>query len=309
MIALVASLLLTIYLLVPSTVFRLVCGFFVPLRNFIRTRGEEIFQGVASALAPAALALLLVWTTPPFKQHPFGFDDTSQLRRADYKLLFGATYSEDVYKRSDDQFWKALTRSAHRQGRFVVWYYLFILLEGCLFGRLCVLYPRLSNRPFYPWMAQNILLPTISEWHLLLTPFYFEDKKTIVRADILCSDHTLYRGRVWQHSLSKDGQLSGLILTEAKRYARDAYLEDKKKGEVSKENYWRAIPGSKFYILADKILNLNLSYEPTQEPTPKAMAELISKQLNQPISLTIERKPQTDDTSASPLPDQPATER
>jgi hypothetical protein len=137
-------------------------------------------------------------------------------------------------------------------------------------------------------MANHVLLPNISEWHLLLTPFYFEDKKTIVRADILCSDRILYRGEVWQHSVGKDGELNGLIITDAKRYARGDYLEDREKGSVNKDDYWRDIKGSKFYILADKILNLNLSYEPTQQLTPDVMANVISRQLNQSIKLTIE---------------------
>jgi len=232
------------------------------------------------------MSLALVWVVPPCNKHPFAFEDNSQIRRADYKLVTSSLYSEDVFKQSGDGFWKALTRIAHRQGRFIIWYYLLIILEGCLCGKLSTSHYRFKSYFWYRWTANHVLLPSISEWHLLLTGFYFEDKNTIVRADILCSDHTLYRGRVWQHFLTKEGQLSSLIVTEAKRYARDDYLKDKAKGQVDKSLYWHDIPGSKFLILANQIVNLNLSYE----PTPKAMEEVLSRELNQAIDLIIEDK-------------------
>jgi len=248
-----------------------------------------VFQSVACTLVPIAVSLTLVWVVPPCNKHPFELADTSQVRRADYKLVTSALYSEDVFKQSGDAFWKALTRIAHRQGRFIVWYYLLIILEGCLCGKLSISYFSLKSYRWYRWTASHVFLPSISEWHLLLTGFYFEDKDTIVRADILCSDRTLYRGRVWQHFLTKEGQLSSLIVTEAKRYARDDYVKDKEKGKVDKSLYWHDIPGSKFLILANQIVNLNLSYE----PTPKAMEEVqevLSRELNQAINLVIEDK-------------------
>ncbi len=290
MIAVAASVLLTLYLLIPSSIFRWIFGFYVPLRSFVRTRGEEIFQGVMSVVFPLALTLILVWTIPPFDKYPFNFPDTSQIRRADYKMVVSALYSEGVFTQSGDAFWKALTRTGRRQGRFLVWYYLLIIAEGFLVGKLSVSYPKLTGHRWYKWTAEQVLLPNISEWHVLLTPFFFQDKSTIVRADILCVDGTLYRGRVVQHSLAKEGQLAGVIITEAKRYARDAYLKDKEKGPVNKEDYWRTIPGAKLYIFAEKILNLNLAYE-GPEPTPKLMEEVISRLLKQRISIQLKLPP------------------
>jgi len=294
-IALAASVVLTLYLLIPSSIFRLIFGFFVPLRNFARSRGEEVFQGVMSTVLPIALTLVLVWAISPFDRHPFSFSDTAQTRRADYKLVAGALYSEAVFRQSGDAFWKAMTRTGRRQGRFLAWYYLLVIAEGLIVGVLSVSYPTLTGRRWYnrcyKWSADKVLLPNISEWHVLLTPFFFKNKGTVVRADILCVDGTLYRGKVVQHSLDKEGQLAGLIITEAKRYARDSYLRDQEKGPVKKEDYWHSIPGARLYVFADKILNLNLTYE-GPEPPPKAMADVISRQLNQTI--LIEMKPSPD---------------
>jgi hypothetical protein len=293
-IALSASIILTLYLLIPGSIFGLILGLFVPLRSFDRTRGEEILRGVLSTLLPFILSLLLVWMVKPFDTHPFAFPDTSQARRADYKLVVSGLYSEDLFKHSGDLFWKALTRTGRRQGRFLVWYYSFIILEGWGFGALCVSYPKYKENRSYRWAAKHVLLPSISEWHVLLTPFFFSDKSTVVRADILCSDNNLYRGAVAEHFLDKEGQLRGMIITDALRYDRITYLKDRDaaidKHPVNKDNYWHAIPGAKLYIFADKIQNLNLSYD-SPAPSLKEMADLISRALRQKFQVTIDSQP------------------
>jgi hypothetical protein len=291
-ITLTASLLFTLYLLIPSTIFRFAFGVCVPLRNFVRTRGEEILSGAISTVFPLLVVGILVNVAPPFNQVPWSFADTVEARSADYKLVAGALYSEDLFKQDRQAFWNALFRTSRRQGRFLVWYYVSIGCEGLLLGLLSLLYPWLINVPGYKWVAKNILLPNISEWHLLLTPFYFTDKSTVVLADVLCSDNVLYKGQVWDHSLGKEGQLAGIILFDAHRYARDEYRKDKEKGEVNKTDYWHKIPGTKLYLLGDKILNINLSYEgPT--PAPDVMERVISRQLKQPIALEMTQSKKT----------------
>ncbi|MFZ0739533.1 MAG: hypothetical protein WBL70_13050 [Candidatus Acidiferrales bacterium] len=299
MIAVAASILFTLYLLVPSSIFRLVFGLFVPLKNFVRTRGEEILQGVLSTLLPIIFALIFVWNVPPFKEHPFNFPDTTQSRRADYRLVTGTMYSEALFKENSDAFWKALTRTGRRQGRFIAWYYLLIIFEGVLFGWLSVSYPMFSNKRWYQWLATHVLLPNISAWHLLLTPFFFEDKGTLVRADILCSDNTLYRGIVASYELGTKGELVGIVITEARRFARADLLKDREKGKVNTDDYWHAIPGRRFYIVGDKIFNLNLSY--IEPPSAQVKTEQnISKQLKQPITLTVETQVSVKPQSGTP---------
>jgi hypothetical protein len=71
----------------------------------------------------------------------------------------------------------------------------------------------------------------------------------------------LYQGRVSEHFLSA-GELSGIILQAPRRFNRQSYLEDKAKGEKpDKEKYWVPIPSELMYLFADKILNLNLTYQ------------------------------------------------
>lgn len=285
MIALAASILVALYLLIPSSLFRLFFGLKVPLRNFERTRSEEILQGLLSTVLPIIVALAIVSSIPAIHR---------TARIPDYKLVFGALYSEEIFRNCGDAFWAALKSISIQDGIFLVLYYSLIAAEGWGMGKLSISYPRFDSFPqekrrarIYKWLAKHVLLPSISEWHLLLTPFFFLDKKTAVRAEILSSDGILYRGNIVEHSSDKNGRLVGIILSGSARFRRDDYLEDRKKGDVDRTAYWRPIPGTKLYMMADKILNLNLTYEgPVPAPT-KLIEKIISSQLNQPISIVV----------------------
>ena len=294
MIALVASILIALYLLIPSSLFRLCFGLYVPLRNFERTRSEEILQGLLSTVLPIIIAVSLII---PFRMV------SGLAARADYKLVFSALYSEDIFAKSGGAFWAALGKASTQEVCFLLLYYFLIAIEGLGLGKLANSYPQFDAYPkdklaarIYKWLAKSVLLPSISEWHLLLTPFFFSDKATAVRAEILSSDGILYRGIVVEHSSDKNGRLVGIILSGSARFRREDYLEDKKKteGEVDRKVYWRTIPGTKLYIMADKILNLNLSYDGPKPAPTDLMEKVISRQLEQPISISVERKALSD---------------
>jgi hypothetical protein len=91
----------------------------------------------------------------------------------------------------------------------------------------------------------------------LLTPYLPPDTK--VQAGILCTNDTLYQGIVVQYLL-KDGHLSGIILHQPKRFARESYLAAKAQGgELDKREYWTPISSQNLFFFADKIFNMNLS--------------------------------------------------
>jgi hypothetical protein len=94
---------------------------------------------------------------------------------------------------------------------------------------------------------------------------------------------------VTQHFV-KDGRLTGIFLTEPKRYNRDRYLRDReamrKDGEKpDKETYWQKIPSENLYFFADKIFNMNLTYRPPagkvadEEALRKLIMELMGSAL------------------------------
>lgn len=129
--------------------------------------------GVNVAAIPLTMAYLSVWTILPLQRHPFYFPDSFELRRQDYKVLAAAFYSEEKFKNYDKEFWSALSRSSRRQGRLIAWYYPLVILEGLSFGWLATNYGKLKRNKIYSLLADRLLLPNISEWHVLLTAFVF----------------------------------------------------------------------------------------------------------------------------------------
>lgn len=261
MIALASSVLFALYFLFPQAIFTFVFAKFVPLRTLVRSRLEELNDALVLLFLTFILAYLLVWHIPGFGSFPFGFQDSPELRTRDYGRVVSTLASDTQLSKNDPGFWDAFGRCCKRQGRLLTWYYFFLVAEALTFGFLARNYGRHKGRT-YRWIADTFLLPNISEWYPLLTAFTFPDENTKVMADLLCDD-TLYRGTVAKHFLDKDGKLSGIILTEPKRFDRHGYLLAKDAGEKpNKEAYWRDIPSAKLHLFADHISNLNLNYEP-----------------------------------------------
>jgi hypothetical protein len=136
----------------------------------------------------------------------------------------------------------------------------------------------------YEWFVQQVLLRTVSEWHVLLTDFNFpKSPKRKVAVDLLTDDH-LYQGDVAQYFIDDEGALSGIILVNSRRFDRAGYLRDKEKDPtVQAESYWRDIPSANnevptLYIPRDKVLNFNVRY-PTIEPTPSETAVAATEEL------------------------------
>ncbi len=259
MLTLVLSVLLTIYLLIPEAIFRFFFGFFIPTRTYVLTRTETAFRAVLISFFPFWLAMWLSWDIPGSRSWPLPVDQNSvQQRRMDYKIVTSGFYSEAEFAKSTNAFWPALTRCSRRQARLAFWYFLLVAGEACFLGHFASQYASYGGMPFYRWMSDRLLSPYISQWHPLLTQDLFPG--TVVQADILCTNNTLYQGTVSQYFL-KEGELSGIILQKPRRFNRDAYLKAKGDGtNPEKKDYWVSIPSQHLYFFADKIVHMNLSY-------------------------------------------------
>jgi hypothetical protein len=258
LLALTFSILLTLYLIIPDAIFRFFFSRYVPLRSLVPTRVETIYRAVALSFIPFVISTILVFWAWPFNTYPLRVDARPGSRSADYKTVMAALYSEDMFKKNYEEFWPALNRSTRRQCRLLSWYYVLVVLEGVAFGFLSSNYGKYQKNRIYSALADGLLLPNISEWHVFLTAFVFADKKSPVLVDVLCTDGTLYDGQVTQYFL--DGsKLSGMILDNPRRYDRKSLLADREMGKTVDPNaYWRKIPSANFYVFADKILNINL---------------------------------------------------
>jgi hypothetical protein len=275
-IALCASLVLALYLVIPSLLFRALSRFFIPLRIVAGTTTQEVARAFLTAAIPFLLALVALQHLPSGAPTPAV---QPQATGQDYRLVASSLYSEQTFREAKQAFWDSLGRVARRQSRFLGWYYSLVMAEGLLVGLLAGHYGRFKGNRLYSWMADKILLPHISEWHPLLTPFVFADKNTIVRADVLTTDDNLYRGKVSQYFLDTSGRLSGLILTDTLRFDRRTYLREKDAGRAPEaRTYWKEIPGAKLYLFAEKILSLNLNYE-SPEPSAEVVENFLRKQL------------------------------
>jgi hypothetical protein len=133
----------------------------------------------------------------------------------------------------------------------------------------------------------------------------FVDKETTVPADILCTNDILYQGTVTQHFIS-DGKLTGIFLTNPRRFNRESHVrdceaweksEDKTKEKPDKENYWQGIPSKNLYFFADKIFNMNLNFKAPAgqvadyEAIRKLLAEAIGRVNLQGVTITQRKSP------------------
>jgi hypothetical protein len=287
MIGLLATYYIVAYLLVPSGLFRSFYSLFLPrIIKFQRTRTEEFTFAVLAALLPFCLALGFVWTvaTWPFSVH----GDSSSDRRDEYHTVIGAAISDKGYEEGvkTHVFWHSASQVIRRQARFLTWYYLLVLIEAGFFAWLTRNYGRWREtlspfpRSVYLWTASKILLPAISEWHLLLTPFsYPPDPPREVWVDVLTTVDILYKGHVLNFFLDKEGELSGIFLEYPRRFDHKGLLRDIEEGlHKDTDSYWRKIPSNNLYIPNEKIINLNVRYVTEDEATAFRVSWLLLDQ-------------------------------
>lgn len=270
-IALVLSFLLVAYVLVPGIIVRRLILLFAPLKKPQWNRTEELTSAVARCLVPFAVALLLVKWVYWFGHNPFPFGDSSHLRWEDYKTVFTASYSEKLFEdflhTDSDAFWQTALRVCKRQFRLLTWYYVASAVQAVVIGLSTYFYGDLRQYKTYEFLARKFVIPNLSEWHVMLTPFTHPRKpKRTVRLEILTPDQKLYRGTVGDYHIDKDSALTGILLEDAYRFDRRKYEAEMAKGQTGpSDSYWRKIPGTALYLLSGKIHNLNISY-PSEVP-------------------------------------------
>jgi hypothetical protein len=279
MIALIASAALVLFLLVPGILFKSIFSLFIPLDKFNRTRSEELSFSAFAAVMPFALTFIAVTSVGWFGNHPFFFPDSSAQKVSDYQSAFSSIYSEAFFSQHRAEFWGASLRIAYRQARILVWLYFFTAMEALLFGWLGKNFGRFQKFRPYGFVADKFLLPNISSWYVLLTPFLWPpEPERKVMADLLTSDDHLYRGEVVAHEVDTDGKLRGVLISGALRFDRRTYLKDKDSGKpIHPEDYWKKIPGKNLFVFAHKLTTLNLSYQPPASSIPDIIQQTLKK--------------------------------
>jgi hypothetical protein len=283
MIGLFATYFVVAFLLVPSGLFRSCYSLFLPsIIKFQRTRFEEFTFAVLAAILPFSLALALSWTVCV---QPFGVAGKSSAdRKQAYRVVIASAINDKALGGSEQRaaFWSAANQVIRRQARLLFWYYLLVLLEGYVYARLSSNYGLWRatltgwRKRLYLLIADKILLPSVSEWHLLLTPFYYPPvPPKQVWVDVLTSLDVLYKGHVNTYSLDKEGELSGIVLESPRRFDRIKQLWDKEHDALKHDSnsYWRDIPSNNLYIPSNKITNLNVRYLTAEEAISTRLRE------------------------------------
>lgn len=294
MIALFSTYFLVFYILIPGILFRFATSLFVRLKLFQRTRTQEATFAVAVAILPFAIALLGVWYVPGLQQYPFPNANASLAeRRQDYHRIASLLTSSDASKllnsttasaaaSARDTNWAALNRVLRRQARFLTWYFALIVLEGFFFGRFARKYgdwqSHAENYRIRLWFIRTFVLPSISEWHMLLTDFNFPKRNDLfVSVDVLQGDGLLYKGRVVEYFIDSDGKLTGILLKDVVRFDRQSYHDAKSAAanpdDIFADDYWKNIPSQHFYIGHGSISNLNVRFAPRQDKTLLSLAD------------------------------------
>jgi hypothetical protein len=285
MIALTASLFLLFYVLVPGGIFRFALSLAVPLKKFHKTKTQEISFAVLASFLPFWFAMALTWS---FVNWPFPSHESNQMRREAYRTVFVGLDNDkelEVLVKSG-VFWRSTTNILRRQTRFLIWFYLLVMAEAAGFWWLTTRYGRLTGHRLYDFFADHVLIPSISEWHILLTDFAVRiDIPREVDVDILTTESFLYQGRVSQYFLNAEGDLSGILLSNASRFDREEYSEHRKLdlqnqiGGITttltqpKSAYWKKIEGANlFFIPSQRISNLN-SRHATSAPAASRAAQ------------------------------------
>src|SRR5579864_270496 len=290
MIAVIASSVVLLYLLVPGGLFRLVTSTSLSLKKFHKTKAQDITFSLLTCVVPFCLAVWLVWYVCSW---PFPTPENFAKRRQSYRTFFQTMdsdkrleesfkikpanfTSEDPYELAP--FWSAMDSVLKRQGRFLVWYYFLVILEAGIFVWLGKQYKKSGKKERWrDRIGSRLLPPIISEWHVLLTNFGSPGPIPRIELDILTSDGGLYKGQLADYFFTSDGDLAGIVLNGAFRFDRDEYRDHKKADldyavkqqdnvvttRFTKERteYWRAIPGAiAFYIPKEKISNINVRH-------------------------------------------------
>jgi hypothetical protein len=322
MIALIASVVFLLYVLVPGGIFRSMTSRTLPLKKFHKTRAQDVTFAVVSSVLPFWLAVALVWYVFiwPF---PTSLETLSQRREA-YRTVFLAMDSDKELSQflqgNPPVFWSAVNSVLKRQGRFLFWFYVLVVIEAFSFSKLARSYRKTEKRRlrdgFWPWAWQRtrdglgdvILPPTISEWHVLLTDFATPGARQSIEIDVMSVDGILYQGRLKDYFFDVEGELAGILLSHARRFDREEYLNDKKAdlqmamekksaGQAiapftkATSEYWEEIPGADlFYIPKERISNINVRHVRPPEQIPEAAQKRLADR--KITDLVIEQKPE-----------------
>ena len=259
MLALLLSTLIAIYLLGPDLVSRSILSFQVPRRNIIQSRGEEIVRAILIAVVPLAIALAWTLVNGSFRHEG---------KLSDLATVFSGLYSDKFFEAHQPAFFRSLRAFGWMNFSLLWRLYLLVVAIGLFFNLLIKNYNRVWNRYRKGWLEgpvdfilTYIVLPRISEWHVLLSGMRLPPGPFILVADILTKSNALYQGRIQDKMLNADGSLHTITLASPRRFLRDEFrAQTDHDPDAESADFWKSVPGNLFVLMGSDIVNLNLKY-------------------------------------------------
>jgi len=253
--ALVVSFLVAVYLLGPNLVARFILGFIVPRKNLVQSRWEEFTRAVLWAAIPLVIAVLWAVKTGAIAK-------VGQV--ADLETVFSGLYSERYFGAHRAEFFSSLRSFFWMNLALLLPLYSLIVGVSILFNFLILHYNSIRNTLKSTQMKTllaTIVLPRVSEWHVLLSDMLLPSKNLVLTADVLTKSNTLYQGRVQDKMLNSDGSLHSVTLASPRRFLREQFQKAKDGlPDTEIDDFWHNIPGNLFIVMGSDIVNLNLRY-------------------------------------------------
>ena len=258
MLGLLVTFLVAAYLLGPGLLARQLLGFVIPRKTLIQTKSEEITRSIVQAILPLALAIgwAALW---------------GSLRAAggwgDVQNVVSGVYSTSFFDVHRVEFFQS-ARAFARMNVAVLWrLYLLVILIALMFDVAVLKYRRLRAllpRTWQKTMLATLVLPRVSEWHVLLSDMLMPEEDLFLDADLLTRSGAIYQGHVQDKMLGANGSLDSITLANPRRFLREEYQRAVEAAgdfrRVAREPFWRPIPGNLFVVMAADVVNLNLRY-------------------------------------------------
>jgi hypothetical protein len=253
--AILFTLLLGAYLFGPGLIARLILGFAVPRKTLVQSRSEEVTRSIVQAVVPFGIAVAWARVTGALEQSG---------HLSDLQTVFSGVYSTPFFDTHRAEFFAGL-HHFYAMNVCVLWRLYVLVIVFALALNLAIRnYSRLRAALPGGWpkaLLATLVLPRVSEWHVLLSEMLLPTGDFFLDADVLTKSSTLYQGRVQDKMLGPDGSLQNITLAKPRRFLREEYEKAKEGAEpVDRELFWRPIAGNLFVLMASDVVNLNLKY-------------------------------------------------
>jgi hypothetical protein len=269
---LLLTVLLAAYVLGPDLVSRWILGFVVPRRAVVQSKSEELARAVLWSFVP----LWLAWMWAEHIGNLASCGGTHELQ-----AVFSGLYSESFFAAHRAEFFASVAAFLWMNWCLLWRLYLMVIAGSIALSLVIRFYGPIRQRLTGHRRLQSLLailvLPRVSDWHVLLSRMLLPSKDVRLYVDLLTKSDQLYQGRLADKTLGPDGSLVSVTLGEPSKFRRERYLEAGKDGEVEAQDYWKRIPGEMFVVMASDIATLNIRYgRPTitQETAPEVIATL-----------------------------------